>query len=131
MSTLYELGYREGLEPAAHEIAETLVTTLAPTIPLGDVAAQDAPFVRRILMVAAQVGAGIGIVEARTSGPPPRTSDPVVWAVLWRALDDLPALPRPQRFAAAFLLTAGYYVARTGEASVGVLSDVLRTDLSC
>ena len=66
VSTLYEMGYREAFEPEAHLVADQLMDRLLPAVPLGEVAQEDAPYLRRVFMVAAQVGAGIGIVEVRT-----------------------------------------------------------------
>ncbi len=127
VSTLYEMGYREGLEPAAHEIADQLLTALLPILPLGEVQPEDQPYLERILMVAAQVGAGIGIVEARTLAPPAGMSDRRIWGVLWRGLRDLPEVPAAQRFAAAYLMQAGHFIARTGDAAIPRLRAELRS----
>lgn len=129
VSTLYEISNREAFEPPCHEIADRLLTALSPLLPLGDIAPEDAPFVNRILMVAAQVGAGIGSVESRTLAPAPSTSDRRAWGALWKALRDLPKVPAPQRRAAAFLMQAGYWVARTGDNGVLEVAAALRADL--
>ena len=129
VSTLHEMGYREAFEPAAHAIADLLVTELLPAIPLGTVANEDAPYLQRVFRVAAQVGAGIGIVEARTLAPQEWCSDRRIWGALWQALRDLPELPRQQRFAAAYLMHSGYYVARTNDRTIPQLLAALRADL--
>jgi hypothetical protein len=130
VSTLYELGYREAFEPAAHTIADLLMDGLLPAIPLGDVAPQDAPYLNRVFMVAAQVGAGIGIVEARTLSPDGWCSDRSIWGALWKALDDLPRIQQQQhRFAASFMMHSGYYIARTHHGEIDRLLAELRADL--
>ncbi len=120
MNTLYEMGYREAFEPDAHAIAEVIVDDVLPMI---DVVAhaQDEPYLRRTLMVAAQVGAGIGIVEARVTGLDELETDRRIWAALWQALRDLPALAPPHRFIAAYLMQSGHYVARLGVAAIPLL----------
>jgi hypothetical protein len=130
VSTLYELGYREAFEPAAHAIADLLMDGLLPTIPLGGVSTEDAPYLNRVFMVAAQVGAGIGIVEARTLSPDEWCSDRSIWGALWKALDDLPRIPLEQhRFAASFMMHSGYYIARTRHGEIDRLLAELRADL--
>ena len=129
VSTLHEMGYREAFEPAAHAIADLLMDELLPAIPVDNVAEQDAPYLRRIFMVAAQVGAGIGIVETRTLSPPEWASDRHTWGALWTALGDLPAVPRQQRFAASYLMLCGYYLARTHHENLRQLLASLHADL--
>jgi hypothetical protein len=122
VSTLYEMGYREAFEPAAHEIADLLMDQLLPEIGLAGVAEQDAPYLQRVLMVAAQVGAGIGLVEARSLQPAPWCSDRRIWAALWKAMDDLPRLHQQQRSLATVMMHSGYYLART---HLGAIDQVL------
>jgi hypothetical protein len=129
VATLYEMGYREAFEPAANAIADLLLAELLPAIPLDDVPQADAPYLRRIFTVAAQVGAGIGIVEARTMAPQKWSSDPRIWGALWAALGDLPALPQQQRFAASYLMHSAYYLARTDDGKIAQLRAALRADL--
>ena len=120
VNALYEMGYREAFEPEAHAIAEILVDDVLPMIALV-APAQDEPYLRRTLMVAAQVGAGIGIVEARATGLGELETDRRIWAALWQALRDLPALDPPHRFIAAYLMQSGHYVARVGVAAIPLL----------
>lgn len=129
VSTLYEMGYREAFEPEAHAIADLLLTELLPAIPVDDVAREDAPYLRRIFMVAAQVGAGVGIVEARTMAPDEWSSDRRIWGALWKALCDLPTMPKQQRFAASYMMHSGYYLARTHYGKIQQLLAALRADL--
>lgn len=120
VNALYEMGYREAFEPEAHAIAEVIVDDVLPMIDIV-APAQDEPYLRRTLMVAAQVGAGIGIVEARVTGLDELETDRRIWAALWQALRDLPALAPPHRFVAAYLMQSGHYVARVGVAAIPVL----------
>jgi hypothetical protein len=122
VSTLYEMGYREAFEPAAHAIADLLMDQLLPAIPLGGVADQDAPYLQRVFMVAAQVGAGIGLVEAHSLQPAQWCSDRRIWGALWKAMDDLPRLHQQQRSVASFMMHSGYYLART---NIGAIDQVL------
>lgn len=128
VATLSELGRREALEPAAHEIAEQLLDALLPHLPLGVVDAVDLPYLHRILMVAAQTGAGIGLVEVRSSAPPEGCVDRRTWGVLWTALGDLPTLPAPQRLSVAYLVQAGHWVVRTGTGGIDDLATALQHD---
>jgi len=122
VSTLYEMGYREAFEPAAHAIADLLMDQLLPAIQLGGVADQDGPYLQRVFMVAAQVGAGIGLVEARSLQPAQWCSDRRIWGALWKALDDLPRLHEQQRSVATFMMHSGYYLART---NLGAIDQVV------
>lgn len=130
MSTLYEIGYREAFEPEAHAIADLLLDDLLPAIPLDNVSHEDAPYLRRTLFVAAQVGAGIGIVEARTLAPEAWCSDRRIWGALWMAISDLPPMAQQQqRSAASYMMHSGYYVARTNSGTIPELLAALRADL--
>ena len=120
VNALYEMGYREAFEPEAHAIAEVLMDEVLPKIDI-QVPAPDEPYLRRTFMVAAQVGAGIWIVESRVTGLDELETDRRIWAALWVALRDLPALPPAHRFIAAYLVQAGHYVARTGIATIPLL----------
>lgn len=130
VSTLYEMGYREAFEPAAHAVADLLMDGLLPTIPLGEVADEDAPYLRRVFMAASQVGAGIGIVEARTLSPDGWCSDRSIWGALWKAMDDLPRMLQQHRLVATFMMHSGYYLARTHDGMIDQLLAVLRADLA-
>ena len=66
--TLYEMGYREAFEPEAATIADRLVEEVLPMFPI-DSAPEDAPYLRQVFVSAAQIGAGIGIVDRRTATP--------------------------------------------------------------
>jgi len=126
VSTLYEMGYREAFEPAAHAIADLLMDQLLPAIPLTGVAAADAPYLQRVFMVAAQVGAGIGLVETRSLQSAQWCSDRRIWGALWKAMDDLPRLDQQQRRVATFMMHSGYYLARTNVAAIDQVLTALR-----
>ena len=129
VSTLYEMGYREAFETEAHTIADQLMDRLLPTVPLGEVAEEDAPYLRRVFLVAAQVGAGIGIVEVRTLSPAQWYSDRPIWGALWKALDDLPRMRQQHQAVARYMMQSGYYVARTHPGVIDELLAALLADL--
>ena len=126
---MYEMGQREAVEAAAHEIAERLLDELLPVIPLGAVTAADEPYVHRILMVATQLGVGIGLVEIRSLATSVGSVDRRIWAVLWLAVRDLPEIPTAQRFAAAYLMQAGHFIARAGSDHISAVAETLMSDL--
>jgi hypothetical protein len=143
VSTLYEMAQRAAFEPIAHELAEQLLDAVLPLLPIGSAGAAgaaadaagavdsaDEPYVQRILMVAAQVGAGIGLVESRSLAPPSGLTDRRTWTVLWTALRDLPTMPPTQRFAAAYLMQAGPFLARVGDGGVSDVAADLRDELA-
>ena len=66
--TLYEMGYREAFEAEAATIADRLVDEVLPMFAI-DSAPEDAPYLRQVFVSAAQIGAGIGIVDRRTAHP--------------------------------------------------------------
>jgi Putative nucleotidyltransferase DUF294/Putative nucleotidyltransferase substrate binding domain len=111
--TLYQMGYREAFEPEAATIADRLVEEVLPMFAI-DSAPGDAPYLRQVFVSAAQIGAGIGIVDRRTAHPDERSIDREVGRALWAAVSELPAMPPEQRRIARYLLQAGHYVARTG-----------------
>ena len=111
--TLYQMGYREAFEPEAATIADRLVEEVLPMFPI-DSAPEDAPYLRQVFVSAAQIGAGIGIVDRGTAYPDERSIDLEVGRALWEAVSELPAMPPEQRRIARYLLAAGHYVARAG-----------------
>jgi hypothetical protein len=111
--TLYQMAYREAFEPEAVIIADRLVETVLPMFPI-DSAPEDAPYLRQVFVSAAQIGAGIGIVDRGTAHPNERRIDLEVGRALWEAATELLAMPPEQRRIARYLLAAGHYVARAG-----------------
>jgi hypothetical protein len=125
--TLYQMARREAFEPQAHAVVDLLVDSVLPLFPL-DVAPQDAPYLRQVLLAAAQVGAGIGLVEARTADPGEQSIDRDIGGALWEAASELPALPPEQRRLALYLLQSGHYLARTGPESLPLMLAALGGD---
>lgn len=123
-STVYQSGYGEAFTPEAHDIADPLLEQVLPRLSL-DAAPEDQPYLRRLLSSAAQIGAGIGLVEQRVAQPGEPSTDRQVAGALLEAGDDLPAMPARQHAVAVYLLHCGYYLARTGVARLPVLLNEL------
>ena len=123
-SALYQMGYREAFEPEAHDIADLLVEQMLPELHI-DVASVDAPYLRRVFSTAAQIGAGIGIVERRGSNHDEQSTDRQFGGALLVAAGELPAMPRRHKRIALYLLHCGYYVARTELRTIPRLVDAL------
>jgi hypothetical protein len=119
-STVYQSGYGEAFTPEAHDIADPLLEHVLPRLRTGSAPA-DLPYLRRVLGSAAQIGAGIGLVERRGARSDEGTVDRQAAGALLEAAGDLPAMPAHQRAAATYLLHCGYYLARTGPAGLPVL----------
>ncbi len=111
-STLYQLGYREAFSPEAHEITDLLLDQVVPILGT-DSAPEDEPYLLGVFSAAAQIGAGIGIVERSVVAQPEPGTDRQIAGALWVAADDLPFMAAHQRDVARFLLQCGYYLART------------------
>jgi hypothetical protein len=116
-STLYSLAGAEAFTAEAHDVADVVLDEVLPLLDTG-AAPEDAAHMRQVCSAAAQVGAGIGLVEARSQDPGPDRTDREVAAVLWLAADDLPPMPPQQRDVARYLLQCGYYLARTDRSRV-------------
>jgi hypothetical protein len=125
--TLYQMGYREAFAPESHDITDLLLAEVLPLLPT-DAAPEDEPYLRRVFSSAAQIGAGIGIVEQRSVQPGELCTDLQVAAALWVAADELPAMPAHQQDVARFLLHCGYYLARTDPAQTRLLVEALEGD---
>jgi hypothetical protein len=124
-ATLYDLARREAFTPEAHDVIDPLVEAVLPLVATGAAAADEA-HLHRVLVAAAQIGAGIGLVERRTVQDDVAGTDRSVAGVLWMAAEDLPAMPTAQRRLARYLLQCGYFLARTGPAAVPELVDAVR-----
>ncbi len=125
-STLHEMALRAAYEPEAHAIGDRLVDDVLPRVPLV-VSDEDAPYLRRVLLTAARIGAGVGIVE-RSAGPDVVDGqvDRDVAAALWRARSALPPMPPVREQVAAYFLLAGFVVAREGRSVVDELREALQ-----
>lgn len=124
-ATFAELGQRCAHDPEAHVVADRLVGDLLPHVPTV-VTAEDEPYLRKTFRTAAQIGAGLGIVERDLGRPAGATIDRRVAGALWQARRRLPAMQPDWSAAAAYFLLAGYAVARSGPQVV----DELRDDLT-
>lgn len=123
--TLYQLGYREAFSPEAHDITDLLLDRVLPMLRTG-AAPEDEPYLRRVLSSAAQIGAGIGIVERRVAPHEERGTDRQIAGALRVAAGDLPSMPAHQQDIARYLLQCGYYLARTDSSQIPLLVATLR-----
>lgn len=106
-STYYELATRRAHSPDAHALADRLVDAALPRVSTG-VAAEDAPYLHKVLRTAAQVGAGLGLVDPS----PPGLLDPAVAGALGLARRGLPAMQPDWALLGAWFLAAGHFLAR-------------------
>lgn len=111
------MGLDAAFMPEAHDVADVLVARLTPLLGL-DVAPTDLPHVIDVLRSAAQLGAGIGLVDGRDSSLQPEEMSPDAAGALGEAAADLPPLPPALHRPARYLLQAGHHVARRGPAAV-------------
>jgi hypothetical protein len=123
--TLYEMGYREAFEPEAHAVVDLLIEDVLARVQL-EVAAEDEPYLRQVFTSAAQIGAGIGIVERRGGTVDEHRVDRDIEGALREAVSELPAMPPDQERVASFLVRFGHYVARTGPESIPLILAGLR-----
>lgn len=123
-SALYRMGYGEAFTPQAHDVVDPLLEHVLPRLPL-HAAPQDQPYLRRLWASAAQIGAGIGLVERRSPQLGEPGIDRLLAGALLEAADELPMMDQRQRDVAVYLLHCGYYLARTGVASLPVLLEQL------
>jgi hypothetical protein len=126
-STLYALAREEAFAPAAHDVVDVVLDQVLPLLDTR-AAPPDVAHMRQVCSAAAQLGAGIGLVELRSQNPDESSTHRDVAAVLWLAAADLPHLPPHQRDVARYLLQCGYYLARTDRARVVELTGALRQE---
>ena len=124
-ATWSELGLRSAYDPEAHAVADLLTEELLPHLGL-DVPPEDEPYLRKVLTVAARQGAGLALVERSRAGAGGPAVDRRLVGALWQARRGLPAMRPDWSAAAAFVLLAGFHVARTRQAEVPRLLEVLR-----
>jgi hypothetical protein len=118
------MGYGEAFTLEAHDVADPLLEQVLPRLHV-DATPQDQPYLRRLFASAAQIGAGIGIVERRDARPGEVGTDRLHAGALLEAADELPMMARHQRDIAVYLLQCGYYLARTGVAQLPTLVEQL------
>jgi len=123
-STLYQLGYREAFEPEAHDIADLLIAEVLPMLAI-QAEPEDEPYLHRTFTSAAQIGAGIGLVERKVTKTEELSIDRDIGGALWVAVGDLPSMPAHQRRIALYLLQSGHYIARTGPGTITLLRATL------
>jgi hypothetical protein len=114
------MGYGEAFTPEAHDIADPLLEQVLPRLGTGS-APEDAPYMRRLFGSAAQIGAGIGLVERRAAQHDEESLDRQVAGALLEAQGELPAMSVRQHAVAVYLLQCGHYLARTGLARLPAL----------
>lgn len=119
-ATLCHMGNREAFTPEAHTITDLLIDRVLPLLRTG-AQPEDAPYLRRVLSSAAQIGAGIGIVERQVVQHAEPGTDRLIAAALRVAASDLPSMPAHQHGVARYMLQCGYYLARTEPARISVL----------
>lgn len=124
-STYYELAVRHAFDPEAHAAADGLVDELLPRIDTA-VSAEDEPYLRKVFITAARIGAGLGIVERTLASHDLDQVDRSIAGALWEARRKLPAMQPDWARTAGWFLLAGFHLARGGP---GVL-DRLREDLA-
>lgn len=107
-STYYEMGSRRSYEPNAHALADRLLDAALPRVSTG-ASAQDEPYLRKTLLTATRVGAGIGLVDPTAS---PAQLDPAVAGALGLARRGLPAMQPDWALLGAWFLLAGHWLAR-------------------
>ena len=124
-STYYEMGSRRAYEPDAHALADRLLAAALPRVSTG-ASAEDEPYLRKTLLTAARIGAGIGLVDPTGS---PAQLDPGVAGALGLARRGLPAMQPDWALLGAWFLLAGHWLARQDpdvrDAAVRALVDQL------
>jgi hypothetical protein len=127
-ATYRELGVRHAFDLEAHAVADRVLDGLLPHLPL-QTSAEDEPYVRKLLLTAARLGAGLALVERTLPAPAPGTVDRHLAGALWEARRTLPEGQRPDgRAAAAYVLLAGFWVGRDGPGVVDRLVQDLVDD---
>lgn len=116
-ATFHELAVRHAYDLEAHAIGDRLVADLLPLV-VTRVSAEDEPFLHKVFLTAARVGAGVGIVERTVATPDPALVDRHIAGALWEARRKLPAMQPDWARTAGYFLLAGFHVARTGPAMV-------------
>ncbi len=106
-STYYEMATRRAHEVDAHALADRLLEAALPRVSTG-ADAQDEPYLRKVLRTAAQIGAGLGLVDPS----PPGQLDPGVAGALGAARRALPAMRPDWALLGAWFLVAGHFLAR-------------------
>jgi hypothetical protein len=111
-ATYYEMALQEAHTAPAHDVTDLVVEAVLPMLWTG-AAIEDESHMQQVCSMAAQLGAGIGLVEARSVHGGEGTHSDVAGA-LWMAADGLPAMAEHQQDVARYVLQCGYHLTRTG-----------------
>jgi hypothetical protein len=106
-STYHEIGLRRAHEPDAHALADRLLEAALSRVST-QASAEDEPYLHKVLRTAAQVGAGLGLVDPS----PPGLLDPGVAGALGVARRGLPTMQPDWALLGAWFLAAGHFLAR-------------------
>lgn len=120
------MGLDAAFSPEAHDVADLVTAHLLPLLDL-DAAPEDLPHVIDLLRSAAQVGAGIGLVDGRDSSLGRDLMGADAAGALAQADGELPPMPASLRTTARYLMHAGHHVARLGPEQVEALEADLRS----
>lgn len=108
-----ELGTQRAYDPEAHAAADRLVPAALPL--MGVVAdPEDQPYLAKTFVVAARIGAGIGIVDREQAAGDSGELDPAVAGALQLARRGLPAMQDDWARAGGWFLLAGHRLGRCG-----------------
>ncbi len=124
-STFHELAVRHAFDPEAHAVADRLMADLLPRLDVV-VSSEDAPYLTKVLLTGARIGAGVAIVERTLPATPAGTVDRRIAGALWEARTKLPAMQPDWGRTAGFLLLAGFHLGRTGPVGADALVADLR-----
>lgn len=120
-ATTHRMGLDAAFSPEAHDVADLVTAHLLPLLDL-QAAPQDLPHVVDLLRSAAQMGAGIGLVDARDASLGRDQMGRDAAGAFAEAEGDLPPMPASLRRAARYLMHAGHHVARLGPEEVEALA---------
>lgn len=110
-STYHEMGLRRAYEPAAHALADRLAEQALPRL-VTRASAEDEPYLHKVFLTAARVGAGLGLVEREATHSGPHELDGAIAGALGAARRGLPAMQADWARMASWFLLAGHYLAR-------------------
>ena len=119
-----ELGTRRAYEPEAHAVADSLVPVALPRLQV-DADEADRPYLGKTFLVAARIGAGIGLVDREQQPAGSLELDPAIAGALVLARRGLPAMRDDWGRACGWFLLAGHRLGRCGPQALPELLDAL------